>query len=780
MMTDVLPFRSRSFWQVTTVGPDGLPVLAIASQIGRALLVTLCCAAAWSAPDKAQGQSVGLPAPRLLTTMPMGGSVGAQVEVTISGDYLDAADELVFSDPRITATRKFDAAGRPEPNKYVVSIGADCPVGVHEARVMTRLGLSSSRAFSVGSLSEVVRTKPNTTPETAMELKVNSLCNAVMSARSVDHYLFEARGGQRIVVDCAAKGVDSKLAAVLIVADAAGNDLLVERRGGALDFTVPADGKYMVKVHELTFQGGPHYFYRLSLQELPVGAPVVRLPSTKPVNSFSWPPPGLRERAETTESEPNDDARSQKISLPCDIAGNFFPAADVDVYEFEAKKGDTWWIEVASERFGLPTDPAILVQHVSGAGEQEKLTDVAELSDIPSPVKISSNGYAYDGPPYNAGSTDILAKLVIQRDGRHRLQLSDLFGGTRNEPRNVYRLVVRKAAPDFAMVAWPLHMELRNGDRNALSKPIALRGGSTMALEVVVVRRDGFEGEIELAMDGLPPGLRATGLKIPASKTRGIMLVTADESAPNSFARATFVGRAKIEGAEVVRSCRLATMAWPVPDAWGEIPYPRLLADVPVSVSGLELAPLTITPSKRDVWEAKAGTKLAIPLVQNRRGELSGGSMSVKVFGTGFEQAPAMNIPLTTDTSEVVFDLAALKTPPGDYLIALYGGAVNKYRYSASLIIAESERRKAERMVEALDGEAKTLADVAKAAPEEKKAEADKACQEVAAKQKAAIAALAAAVDQLKKAAATAEPKGIVDIVVSEPIAIRVQPAESK
>ena len=202
--------------------------------------------------------------------------------------------------------------------------------------------------------------------------------------------------------------------------------------------------------------------------------------------------------------------------MPCDIAGSFAPAADVDVFEFEAKKGDAWWVEVGSERFGLPTDASILVQHVNRTADGEKLTDVAEFNDIPSPVKVSSNGYAYDGPPYDAGSSDILGKLVIKEDGLHRLQLSDLFGGTRNDPRNNYRLVIRKAAPDFALVAWALHMELRNGDRNALSKPISLRGGSTMALEVVALRRDGFDGNIELIMDGLPDGVTAHGLKIPA------------------------------------------------------------------------------------------------------------------------------------------------------------------------------------------------------------------------------------------------------------------------
>ena len=744
--------------------------------------LTSFCLAICSVATVAFAQSVCLPAPRLLTTMPMGGAIGSQVEITISGENLEGFDELAFSNPLITATRKLDAAGQSESNKYVVTIAADCAAGLYESRVMTRLGISSSRIFSVGSLPEVVRTTPNTSLATAMELKMNSLCNAVMTPRAVDHYAFEGRKGQRVIVDCAARGIDSKLDAVLVIGDAAGSDLLVERRSGTLDFTVPDDGKYVIKVHELTFGGGPAYFYRLALQELPVGAPVLRLPATRAVSSFSWPPVGLQDRAEISEIEPNNvRSRAQKITLPCDIAGSFFPAADVDVFEFEAKKGEVWWVEVASERFGLPTDPAILVQYVSGSGDTEKLSDVAEFSDIPSPVKVSSNGYAYDGPPYDAGSSDILGKLEIKEDGVHRLQLSDLFGGTRNDPRNVYRLVVRKAAPDFAIVAWALHMELRNGDRNALSKPIALRGGSTMALEVVVVRRDGFDGEIELAMDDLPEGVMARGLKIPTGKSRGIMLVTAHQNAPRSRGSATFVGRAVIDGTPVTRPCRFASMAWPIADAWGEIPSPRLLADVPVSVSGFEFAPISIASSGSNTWEVVAGEKLTIPLVQTRRSEFSGATMQLKTFGAGFEHLPLFDVPLTADFSEAVLDLATLKTPPGDYLIGFCGSAVAKYRHHPEAVIAaEEELRKAEAERAALEIEAKKLAEGANAVPVEQKNEFVQAVEAIAAKQEAAVAAVATAVERLKKATEVARPNDLVDIIVSEPIAIRVKPAEKK
>ena len=726
----------------------------------------------------ARAQSVCLPAPRLLTTMPMGGQVGTSVEIAITGQNFENVEEPGFSHPGITAKHKTDKDGTPIPNRYVVTIADDCPTGLHEARVMTRLGVSSSRVFNVGSLPEVIQAKPNTSLEKAMPLKVNSVCNAAMTKQTVDFYSFEAVKQQRIVVECAAKGIDSKLKAVVIIANAQGNDLLVERRGGTLDFVAPEVGTYVIKVHDLTFNGGPEYFYRLALREADVDTMLPPLPSTKNVSSFSWPPPGLSDDAIAEETEPNNThAIAQKVTLPCDITGSFFPAADVDIYEFAAKKGEIWWVEVASERLGLSTDPSIVVQHVGDS--DGKLTDVVELNDIASPVKVSSNGYSYDGPPYNAGSSDIIGKLEIKQDGRHQLRLSDLFGGTRNDPRNIYRLIIRKAAPDFALVGWALHMNLRNGDRNALSKPIALRGGATMPIEVVVVRRDGFDGEIELVMENLPAGVSAAGLKIPAGKSRGIMLVTADQNAPRGLASASFFGRATIDDKPVTRPCRMASMAWPVPNAWSEIPSPRLLADVPISVCGSELAPVTIAPNEDKVWEVVAGEKLTIPLLHTRRCEFSGAKMQLKTLGDGFESVPAFDAPLDAENSEAVLDLAKLKTAPGDYLIAFHGSAVAKYRYNAEAVTTvEAELEKAKAEAATLADEAKKLAESAKTAPEDQKPTLEEMTKETVAKQKSAEAAVAAADKQLKAATKQAAPKDIVDIVVSTPIRIRVKPVE--
>ena len=56
-------------------------------------------------------------------------------------------------------------------------------------------------------------------------------------------------------------------------------------------------------------------------------------------------------------------AQAQKITPPCEVGGQFYPAGDLDTFAFDAKKGDAWWIEVVSNRLGLSTNPFVLVVH---------------------------------------------------------------------------------------------------------------------------------------------------------------------------------------------------------------------------------------------------------------------------------------------------------------------------------------------------------------------------------------------------------------------------------
>jgi hypothetical protein len=160
-------------------------------------------------------------------------------------------------------------------------------------------------------------------------------------------------------------------------------------------------------------------------------------------------------------------------------------------------------------------------------------------------MKPSSNGYAYDGPPFDGGSADIIGKLEIKEDG----------------------CIVCRSPTCSAELATMLEMSIVWSSAKRLRTMRSQRGactwnfataiamhcqsrwhfavGITVALEVVAVRRDGFDGDIELVMEGLPEGVTAQGLKIPKGKTRGIMLLTADQNAPRSLANVTFYGKSR-------------------------------------------------------------------------------------------------------------------------------------------------------------------------------------------------------------------------------------------
>lgn len=744
-------------------------------------LTAALCATSFLIAVPGVAQQVCLPTPRLLTITPMGGQAGTTLEVSITHQHVDAVQELLFSTPQVTAKPVITPAGTPVPNRFLVTIAADAPLGVHDARIRSRLGVSSPRAFAVGDLLEMTLTAGNHAIPTAHPLPSNAVCNATTTDRAIDYYSFQATKGKRIFVDCVTMGIDSKLNPVVIIADAEGNDLLVSRGGGGLDFTPPDDGTYLIKVHGLAFQGGSEQYYRLSLRDVPHAGPPPREAAVQRVSGFSWPPEGLSDKSMTAEAEPNDEPASpQKISLPCDISGSFVPAHDADVFEFAAKKGEVWWVEVASERLGMNTDPFVLVQRVTVADGRETVTDVAELDDIAHPVKPGTfiPASTYTGPPYRSGSPDVMGKITIPEDGIYRLRLRDLLGGPGTDAGSTYRLMIRQAAPDFALVAWAAHLQMRQNDFGTFAKPIALRAGGTMALEVVVVRRDGFDGEIELFMEGLPPGVRAGGLTIPAGKQQGMLFITADETATPALSIAKIFGRARINGVDAVRPCHLASVVWSIDYAPNDFPRSRLTADVPVSVTDFEKATASIAAAEDKVWEIEVGKTLKIPLAITWREEFNGGSIRLKPFGTVFAGVKPIELPIKAATAEVVLDLAAMKTPPGEHMLAFSGISVVKHRPNPEIVkLAEEDQQRLSQELATLTGEAKRLAEVAAKAPEAERDEASKAAQDAAVNQKMVEAAVAEATKHMKAMTAAAAPKDILDFLVSEPIRVVVKAA---
>ncbi len=171
-----------------------------------------------------------------------------------------------FSHANITARQKVaDKTGEPEANKFLVTIGADVPPDVYEARVVGRFGVSNPRAYVVGHLPEIPSPATNHAVASAVEVALGTVVNGRTEANAVDYFKFAARKGQRVLIECLAKEIDSRMDDTLILYDAGGHELERQRRGGLLDFIAPADGQFVLALSDFIYRGGREYFYRLTV-----------------------------------------------------------------------------------------------------------------------------------------------------------------------------------------------------------------------------------------------------------------------------------------------------------------------------------------------------------------------------------------------------------------------------------------------------------------------------------------------------------------------------------
>jgi hypothetical protein len=173
-------------------------------------------------------------------------------------------------------------------------------------------------------------------------------------------------------------------------------------------------------------------------------------------------------------------------------------------------------------------------------------TPVYKVSIHPPGSTFSSNGlpvvtlyYRNDdaGPLYGfAGMKDSRLNFTAPADGDYFVRIRDVRG--LSGERFAYRLAIHEPQPDFS-----LEIEPKN--------PNVPLGGSR-DLRVRAMRRDGFDGEIEVKLLNVPAGFTATTAKIPAGQSTGIVILSASPDAKGHFSlRAE--GVATINGQRVVR-----------------------------------------------------------------------------------------------------------------------------------------------------------------------------------------------------------------------------------
>ncbi len=779
--------------------------------------------------------------PKLFTVFPPGAKAGAAADVTVTGAELDES-QLRFNHPGITA-KPLAAA-----NQFAVSVAADVPPGAYEARVLGRFGLSNPRTFVVGTLGEVSEKTGNSSMDGAQEIALETTVNGRTDSQAADFYKFTVKRGQRVIVDCTARELDSRAAAAVLLLAPDGRELERARTGGLIDHTAAADGTLFVKVHDFVYRGGDQYFYRLTVstgprvdfvfppaaeqgraakvtvfgRNLPGGSPskvildgktldqlVVdlaapgepaarqRLGTTLALGGASAGLDGFEHRVKaangalsnpalvtyangpvTLEAEPNDSAaKAQRISLPATLAGQFATPNDRDWFAFEAKKGDVFWLEVTSHRLGLPTAPLVVVQkaakHEKG---EETFTDVQEFGE--SAVNLG-------GPEFNTAHRDPAGRFEAKEDASYRIGIRDIFGRTVASPRHTYLLTLRRESPDFRLVAVPDSAPAKKQPNDVYTSAPSMWRGEALPIKLLVLRRDGFKDDITVTISGLPAGLIAPPVKIPASSNVFSLFLAAKDDAPAGLGEVKITGTAKLGDATLVREARLSTVSWDLAtdNNTTEAPQTRLARSFPLAVTDRESAPLTFAMDAKQPLETCVFNKLLIPVNFTRRADFTA-EVKLKVTGNKhLEKMPELAGTEKTKSVQLVLNLAEQKLPPGEHTFWLQTRAKGKMRpYMDAAKDAEAKAKAAEKEAADAAKEAKTAKEaIAKAtASPDAKAAAEKSAKAAEVKAKDAEARKTAAAAAMKQMTDKSKPRDVDAAFYSLPITLVVTPAPIK
>jgi hypothetical protein len=779
-----------------------------------------------------------LPISQLTTLTPPGAKQGTELEVTVGGGDLDNNSQLIFSHPGINATAKttpageFDEAPALVGNVYIVTIDAGVPPGVYDARVAGDFGLSNPRSFAVGTKDEVKDSGSNHSLKDAQLVPVGTTINGVADANNRDYYKFAVTAGQRVVLQAAGESIDSRLDGTLVLFNAEGQELANNRDSIGLDpridYTFKTEGEYTVEIHDFVYRGGGEYQYRLTLDSSPrvdyVFPPVGTIGSTQAYTvygtnlaggepaegvilsgavmdkvtaqitlpaadalelrrhpsaiwdgSFSYRHEGLSpffisatDLPVVVEKEGNNDAASATVvTVPCVVAGQFYPAGDLDWIEFEAKKGDVFQLELYSQRLGILSDPVLLLQRVTT--DEEGKETVAEVARVESPG--DRNGKI--GTDFDTSTDDPSYRLVVNDDGRYRVLVQDQIGGARSDPRITYQLRIRPEKPDFRILAQPKQIKVKDGNEVKMFSPVVRRGG-TMLIDVRIDRLEGFSGEIQFAVEGLPEGVTCDGAMVTSQGTASLVFQAADDAA-SWIGEIKIIGTAEINGEPVARTARCLTVVWATANRTQTAAYFRTTQGVWLSVIAGENEPALVKVGDSQVLETSKGGTLEIPITVTRRDGVGG---DIKLVATGLpgEVKPG-DVTIKGDATEgkLTMTITNAKAQAGLYTYYLRGDAkVKRPRNGAAIALAQANQSRIAELKTKTDEELKVATELRDKAEGDDKLKAEEELKVVQEKVTRVDAAKAAADKRLADTQKANAPKDTDFAVVSTPIRVRI------
>lgn len=456
-------------------------------------------------------------APDIKYLFPAGATRGATVQVAAGGNIGGWPAQVWIDRPGL------QAVATEEQGKFSITVAADAPPGVYWLRIYNAEGAAAPLPFIVGALSEINEQEPNDSAAKPQALPSPSCTvNGRLEKRGdVDTFAVSLSKDQSLVAAVAAhETLGSPMDPVLQIVSPRGVVLAHSDDERGLDPLVncvaPSDGVYLVRVFafpatpdaSISLAGGETFIYRLTVTTggfldaaLPLA--VSRAASTM-AEACGWNLPDAEKRLSLTpsadqavidlfapqwagtlslpvvdrpslcETEPNDLAHLQSIELPATLSGRIGENGDQDAFRIHLAKGTAWRFKVESRALGYPLDSVLRL--VEGSGKTLATSDDA------------------------GKNIDADLNFTSPADGDYTLVLSDLYGhGGR---RYFYRLTMESLEPDFSLTV--------------AQHAYTLASGKPLEVPVTIDRRQGFSGDIEISVVGLPEAVTCSPVKSAA------------------------------------------------------------------------------------------------------------------------------------------------------------------------------------------------------------------------------------------------------------------------
>ena len=130
----------------------------------------------------------------------------------------------------------------------------------------------------------------------------------------------------------------------------------------------------------------------------------------------------------------------------------------------------------------------------------------------------------------------------------------------------------------------------------AYVKSPTIRNGEIFPVRVMALRKDGFDGPIDLELNGLPSKVSYFPKRIPAGADSVVVIVRPEPDAVDWDGSFSIMGRATLGNTVVKRRARHANVSWSIAKNSFELPYVRahLLKVCPISVLGRQNAPVKL------------------------------------------------------------------------------------------------------------------------------------------------------------------------------------------